>query len=353
MRDIRADICAMNPGTFLRFTAAVLFLATAAFLPGQVTNPAGTAGATGTAGAGADGGGLTVTLASKRSSVLPFQAVDLTVTVANTGSAPSRALARSSFAAPRTIICAGPPNEDVVRKGAWAEHSGPAGEGLLGPLLPGESFTIPVRIALPAEMTSRGVPVYLQWVGRDENAGLRSNELMITLQSGTNPVATIETSKGVISLELWADKAPNHVANLVELAQKGFYDGLKFHRVVRNFMIQGGCPKGDGTGDAGYKIPAEFNDTDFKKGILGMARAQDNDSAGSQFFICVADVTHLNKQYTAFGRVLEGQDVADQISFVPVKGERPTEDIVIKKLTVELPATYQKPALKKAGEQGQ
>jgi len=143
-----------------------------------------------------------------------------------------------------------------------------------------------------------------------------------------NPTVTIETSKGTIECELWPDKAPGHVDNFKKLADKGFYDGLIFHRVIPNFMVQTGCPQGTGTGGPGYNIDAEFNDADFKKGTLGMARAQDPNSAGSQFFICVADTPHLNRQYTAFGAVTSGQDVADAISGVSKNhSDRPDEEI--------------------------
>lgn len=148
--------------------------------------------------------------------------------------------------------------------------------------------------------------------------------------------AVIQTSKGAITLELWEDVAPKHVANFEKLAADGFYDNLIFHRVIPNFMVQTGCPQGTGTGDAGYKLGAEFNSKSFEKGVLGMARAQDPDSAGSQFFICVDDASFLDGQYTAFGKVLEGQDVADTISLVSRNGaDRPDEDVTMDSITVE------------------
>src|SRR5262250_1711863 len=115
--------------------------------------------------------------------------------------------------------------------------------------------------------------------------------------------ARIETNHGPMTLEFFPDKAPKTVKSFAKLAAKGFYDGLTFHRVVKGFMIQGGCPRGDGTGDAGFKLPAEFNDTPHVKGVLSMARAQHPDSAGCQFFICHGDARFLDKQYTAFGRI--------------------------------------------------
>jgi peptidyl-prolyl cis-trans isomerase B (cyclophilin B) len=134
--------------------------------------------------------------------------------------------------------------------------------------------------------------------------------------------ARIETRLGAIELEFLPDKAPGHVKNFLDLARKGFYDGSTFHRVIPGFMIQGGCPntkdeKGSkathGTGGPGYSVKAEFNDTPHKRGILSMARSQNPDSAGSQFFICVADAPFLDRQYTAFGRVVSGMEVADKI----------------------------------------
>jgi peptidyl-prolyl cis-trans isomerase B (cyclophilin B) len=140
------------------------------------------------------------------------------------------------------------------------------------------------------------------------------------------PRAIIETKFGEIELELLSDKAPGHVKNFVDLAKKGFYDGSTFHRVIPGFMIQGGDPntkdlkaprERHGTGGPGHSVKAEFNDTPHKRGILSMARSSDPDSAGSQFFICVSDSGFLDRQYTAFGRVVKGIEVADQIVNAP------------------------------------
>lgn len=147
--------------------------------------------------------------------------------------------------------------------------------------------------------------------------------------------ATLSTSMGEIEVELWPDKAPKHVANFEKLAAQGFYDDLSFHRVIPDFMVQTGCPQGTGTGGPGWNVDAEFNDAPFEKGVLGMARAQDPNSAGSQFFICVADSPWLNGQYTAFGKVTSGQDVADAISAVPRDGrDRPLKGVGLTKVTV-------------------
>jgi peptidyl-prolyl cis-trans isomerase B (cyclophilin B) len=157
--------------------------------------------------------------------------------------------------------------------------------------------------------------------------------------------AVIETKFGEIELEFLPDKAPGHVKNFVELAKKGFYDGTTFHRVIPGFMIQGGDPKTrdasaprgmHGTGGPGYTIKAEFNDTSHKRGVVSMARSNDPDSAGSQFFICVADAAFLDRQYTAFGRVVRGMEVADRIVGSPRDGrDNPNERIDMKVRVLE------------------
>jgi len=133
-------------------------------------------------------------------------------------------------------------------------------------------------------------------------------------------IAVIETVHGTIKLEFFDDLAPGHVKNFKDLAGKGYYDGTTFHRVVPGFMIQGGDPNSKtgnrsshGSGGPGYTIDAEFNDTKHERGVLSMARSGEPNSAGSQFFICVKDAFFLDGQYTAFGRVIEGMDVADKI----------------------------------------
>ena len=118
--------------------------------------------------------------------------------------------------------------------------------------------------------------------------------------------ASIETDFGTIELELWPDAAPLHVANFRKLARAGFYRGTGFHRIVPGFVIQGGCPEGDGTGGPGWTVPAEFNARRHVKGVLSMARASNPDSAGSQFFICHGVASSLNNQYTAFGQLVSG-----------------------------------------------
>ena len=118
-------------------------------------------------------------------------------------------------------------------------------------------------------------------------------------------VATFETDKGTIRVELFDDKTPKTVENFETLCGKEFYDGLSFHRVIENFMVQGGCPEGSGTGGPGYNIDAEFNDTPHLEGVLSMARSSDPNSAGSQFFICLGTQAFLDGQYTVFGRTAD------------------------------------------------
>jgi peptidyl-prolyl cis-trans isomerase B (cyclophilin B) len=150
-----------------------------------------------------------------------------------------------------------------------------------------------------------------------------------------NQKAVIHTDFGDIALKFFPDEAPNHVHNFVELANKGFYDGTAFHRVIPGFMIQGGDPNSKGadrmrhgTGGPGYHVKAEFNKRPHKRGTLSMARSQHPDSAGSQFFICVADASYLDGQYTVFGEVVEGLAVADVI----VSQERASRDNPLKKI---------------------
>ena len=147
--------------------------------------------------------------------------------------------------------------------------------------------------------------------------------------------ATIHTSMGAIELELFAEDAPKTVENFSKLAGDGFYDGLVFHRVIPDFMIQGGCPRGDGTGDAGYKFEDEFNHHAIVRGTLAMANAGPNTN-GSQFFIVTADATPwLDGKHTAFGQVTAGQDVVDAISGVDRDGhDRPRDVVTMDSVTV-------------------
>ena len=146
---------------------------------------------------------------------------------------------------------------------------------------------------------------------------------------------------GVMTGELYPEIAPISVENFEKLAGEGFYDGLTFHRVIPGFMIQGGCPRGNGTGGPGWTIKGEFsangvqNDLKHTRGVLSMARAMDPNSAGSQFFIMVADAPHLDGQYAAFGRVIEGIEEVDKIAAARTsRGDRPVTDQRMKKVTV-------------------
>jgi peptidyl-prolyl cis-trans isomerase B (cyclophilin B) len=159
----------------------------------------------------------------------------------------------------------------------------------------------------------------------------------------STPKAIIETKFGSMTLKLFPDVAPGHVKNFVDLAKKGFYDGTTFHRVIPGFMIQGGDPnsknpdkKTHGMGGPGYTIKAEFNERPHKRGTLSMARAASPDSAGSQFFICVKDSSFLDRQYTVFGEVESGMDVADKIVSQPKDGnDNPNDRIEMKVKIVE------------------
>ncbi len=168
-----------------------------------------------------------------------------------------------------------------------------------------------------------------------------------------NPQVTITMENGkAIVVELYPDKAPNTVNNFLDLAASGFYDGLIFHRVIQDFMIQGGDPAGVGTGGPGYTIRGEFklngfmqNDIKHLRGVISMARAQSPNSAGSQFFIMHANAAHLDGQYAAFGKVINGMETVDEIAVTPVDwNDKPRKEQKIAKMTVEtFGETYAKP----------
>lgn len=148
--------------------------------------------------------------------------------------------------------------------------------------------------------------------------------------------AVLDTKFGKIEIKFFPDVAPNHVKNFIDLAKKGFYNGTTFHRIIPGFMIQGGDPSGNGTGGPGYSVKAEFNDKSHKRGIVSMARSSNPDSAGSQFFICVADSKFLDKQYTVFGEVVSGMDAVDKIVSQPRNAsDKPNEKIEMKVSVVE------------------
>ncbi|HST30262.1 MAG TPA: peptidylprolyl isomerase [Chthoniobacterales bacterium] len=166
--------------------------------------------------------------------------------------------------------------------------------------------------------------------------------------SSPNEVAVIKTSEGDMVVQFWTDAAPNTIENFKKLAKQGLYDGTIFHRIVKGFMIQGGDPNSKdpakedtyGAGGPGYKIKAEFNDHSHERGVISMARESDPDSAGSQFFICLAPVTRLDHQYTTFGKLIKGDDILEKIGDTPVTrnsmGEmsKPTQRITIDKVDI-------------------
>jgi peptidyl-prolyl cis-trans isomerase B (cyclophilin B) len=169
-----------------------------------------------------------------------------------------------------------------------------------------------------------------------------------TPMNSSNEVAMIKTSEGDMVVQFWTDAAANTVENFKKLARQGFYDGTIFHRIVKGFMIQGGDPNSKdpakensyGEGGPGYNIKAEFNDHSHDRGVISMARGPDPDSAGSQFFICLAPVHRLDHQYTTFGKLIKGQDVLEKIGDAPVTrnnmGEpsKPTKRIVIESIKI-------------------
>ena len=163
---------------------------------------------------------------------------------------------------------------------------------------------------------------------------------MIKMQ---NPIVTIEMNDSkIIKLELYPELAPNTVNNFLSLVNKGFYDGLGFHRVIYGFMIQGGCPEGTGMGGPGYSIKGEFaangfeNDLKHTAGVISMARAMNPDSAGSQFFIMHKDAPHLDGQYAAFGKVTEGMEVVNEIAECDTDfGDKPLDPQIMVKVTAE------------------
>ncbi len=193
----------------------------------------------------------------------------------------------------------------------------------------------------------------------DESNGEAKEDSVGGEQEMKNPIVTIsvkigETELGEMKIELYPDKAPNTVANFITLAQDGYYDGLIFHRIIKDFMIQGGDPTGTGMGGPGYGIKGEFkangfeNDLKHERGIISMARSSAPDSAGSQFFICHADAPHLDGQYAAFGRLIEGESVLDELGNTATGAQdRPVEDCVMTKVTVDL-SGYELPEVEKA-----
>ena len=159
-------------------------------------------------------------------------------------------------------------------------------------------------------------------VSAEDKAPTKTDKKETPVSNTTNEVAVIKTVAGDMVIEFWPDVAPKTVENFKTLAKKGFYDGTAFHRIIKGFMVQGGDPltKDEtkqnrwGTGDPGYTIKTEFNERSHKRGVISMARSQDPDSAGSQFFICHGDPSFLDRQYTAFGKLIQGDDVLEKLA---------------------------------------
>jgi peptidyl-prolyl cis-trans isomerase B (cyclophilin B) len=180
------------------------------------------------------------------------------------------------------------------------------------------------------------------------SAAIGAEEKKESPVNASNEVAVIKTSEGVMVIQFWTDAAPQTIENFKKLARSGLYDGTIFHRIVKNFMIQGGDPlskdtsKEDryGTGDPGYKIKAEFNNHTHDRGVISMARGPDPDSAGSQFFICLAPVHRLDHQYTAFGKLIKGDNVLEEIGNTDVtrsssgENSKPTKRVVIESIKI-------------------
>ncbi len=158
-----------------------------------------------------------------------------------------------------------------------------------------------------------------------------------------NPIVTMKIEdRGEIKIELYPQIAPNTVNNFISLVKKGYYDGLKFHRVIKGFMIQGGDPLGNGTGGPGYGIKGEFkknghaNDITHEPGVISMARSAHNDSAGSQFFLMTSSSAHLDGAYAGFGKVVEGMDIVDAIENTKTNfSDKPSDDQIIESVTVD------------------
>lgn len=192
---------------------------------------------------------------------------------------------------------------------------------------------------VPLRFISENLDCQVNWISQQ-------NLIAITTQlenKNALPTATLKIKGyGTVTLELYPDLAPNTVNNFITLANSGFYDGLIFHRVIEDFMIQGGDPNGDGTGGPGYSIAGEFatngfttNTLSHTKGVISMARAMDPDSAGSQFFIMSADVTYLDGQYAAFGKVTSGLDIIEKIHLVDTNNQdKPLKAITIESIRV-------------------
>lgn len=174
-------------------------------------------------------------------------------------------------------------------------------------------------------------------VKEEKKEATKKTEKKYEKRKADNPEIAIETDFGTMKLELFRDVAPIHVDSMLARIREGFYDGLIFHRIIDGFMIQGGDPKGNGTGNTGYFLPAEFSDLPHLEGTLSMARAQQPNSASCQFFICLEPQPYLDGKYTVFGHLMEGYDTLHKIGKVKTGGpqkSKPLEDVYIRKMTI-------------------
>ena len=194
-----------------------------------------------------------------------------------------------------------------------------------------------ILITLMALILASSGCVMVEDDANSDAEGTMTDTAKTTEQGGENRIAEIETSMGTITAELYETRASNTTANFIELAERGFYDGLIFHRVIDDFMIQGGCPKGDGTGGSGTNIKLEIHpELTHVDGALAMARSAHPDSASSQFYICDGAQPMLDGQYAVFGRVIDGMGVVRAIAQVETgAGDKPVEDVVIVKVSIK------------------
>ncbi len=188
-----------------------------------------------------------------------------------------------------------------------------------------------------------GIPLAMAEEAKKETKPEQKSDATKETNKVNNEVAVIKTTEGDMVIEFWPDVAPKTVENFKSLAKKGFYDGTCFHRVIKGFMIQGGDPLTKdpskeaswGTGGPGTRLKAEFNDRHHVRGVVSMARSADPDSAGSQFFICHATAPHLDRQYTAFGKLIKGDDVLEKIATTPTHGpDRPNKRMGVESIKI-------------------
>ncbi len=196
--------------------------------------------------------------------------------------------------------------------------------------------TITLKVACLSALMTVGSPFFLGCSHKSTGPSNRGQPYTsITFAEGAKPHVVMETSLGRMVFELWPDNARENCQNFVYLSVTGFYDSLTIHRVVPGFVIQGGDPKGNGTGGPGYTVPAEFSAWPLVLGTLAMARGNDINSAGSQFFVCLGRLTSLDGKYTVIGQIIDGLDVLRAIERVPIQGERPDPPVYLTRVYAE------------------